>query len=382
MNIDKESQNSPPTPTTNQPKTIDLDKQEGDNVQHKKKRKVGEADESKADDSNAGDLGKLKPCRPKSWVWDHFTKDESGTRSKCNWCMKSYAADSHKNGTSNLNKHLMHQCKKITKHVLDPSQTTFSLQEGSKVNINALVGIHFDIELCRQALARMIIVDELHFSFVENEGFCHFMSVTQPRFPLPGRISISRDCLSLYVSDKHKLRSMFTKTNQSVYLTTDSWTSVQNTNYMVLTAHYIDQDWKLHKRILNFCPITSHKGEIIGRNIEKCLEGWMIDKVFIITVDNASSNDVVIAYLKNRMEDWNSHPLKGEHLHIRYYAHILNLVVNDGLKLKHMYSSLSKIRRAVQYVRQSPGRLDRFRTCIKEVRIQDKSTVKYDCPTR
>ncbi|MCI67885.1 oligoribonuclease, partial [Trifolium medium] len=42
----------------------------------------------------------------------------------------------------------------------------------------------------------------------------------------------------------------------------------------------------------------------------------MIDKVFTITVDNASSNDLAISYLKNRMEDWNSHPLKGEHLHV------------------------------------------------------------------
>ena len=166
----------------------------------------------------------------------------------------------------------MHQCKKIPKHVLDPSQTILSLQEESKENRNALVGIHFDVELCRQALARMIIVDELPFSFVENEGFRHFMSVTQPRFPLPGRISIARDCLSLYESEKLKLRSMFTKTNQSVCLTTDAWTSVQNINYMVLTAHFIDQDWKLHKRILNFCPITSHKGAIIGKKIEKCLE--------------------------------------------------------------------------------------------------------------
>lgn len=72
----------------------------------------------------------------------------------------------------------------------------------------------------------MIIVDELPFLFVENEGFRYFMSVTQPRLPLPGRISTARDCLSLYMSEKHKFRDLFTKTNQSVCLTTDTWTSV------------------------------------------------------------------------------------------------------------------------------------------------------------
>jgi len=72
------------------------------------------------------------------------------------------------------------------------------------------------------------------------------------------------------------------------------------------------------------------------------------------------------------MEDWNSYPLKGEHLHVRCCAHILNLVVGDGLKLKDMHSSISKIRSAVQYVSGSPSRLDMLKICIKEARIQDK----------
>lgn len=41
------------------------------------------------------------------------------------------------------------------------------------------------------------------------------------------------------------------KITKSVYLTTDVWNFVQNINNMVLTVHFIDQYWKLHKRILN-----------------------------------------------------------------------------------------------------------------------------------
>ncbi|TYK01651.1 zinc finger BED domain-containing protein RICESLEEPER 2-like isoform X3 [Cucumis melo var. makuwa] len=66
---------------------------------------------------------------------------------------------------------------------------------------------------------------------------------------------------------------------------------------MVITAHFIDDDWNLHKIILNFCQVANHKGDTIGRAIEKCLEGWDIDRLFTVTVDNASSNDVAIAYL-------------------------------------------------------------------------------------
>lgn len=69
-------------------------------------------------------------------------------------------------------------------------------------------------------------------------------------------------------------------------------------NYMCLAVYFIDNDWKLHKRILNFCPITSHKGEAISKAVEACLETWGLDdKLFTATVDNASSNDVTCVYL-------------------------------------------------------------------------------------
>ncbi|KAE8716587.1 hypothetical protein F3Y22_tig00110114pilonHSYRG00365 [Hibiscus syriacus] len=44
----------------------------------------------------------------------------------------------------------------------------------------------------------------------------------------------------------------------------------------------------------------SHKGDAIGLMIEKCLLDWGIDKLFTVTVDNATSNDVAIGYLRKR----------------------------------------------------------------------------------
>ena len=38
---------------------------------------------------------------------------------------------------------------------------------------------------------------------------------------------------------------------------------------MVITNHFIDDDWNLHKIIF---------GDTIGRAIEKCLEIWGIDR--------------------------------------------------------------------------------------------------------
>ena len=50
---------------------------------------------------------------------------------------------------------------------------------------------------------------------------------------------------------------------------------------MCLTTHFIDDDWNVHKKILNFCPVDSHKGKDLGIAIEKCLLDWEIEKVLL-----------------------------------------------------------------------------------------------------
>ncbi|KAA0054948.1 putative transposase [Cucumis melo var. makuwa] len=78
---------------------------------------------------------------------------------------------------------------------------------------------------------------------------------------------------------------------------------------MVIMAHFIDDDWNLHKRVFNFCQVAHP--DTIGKAIEKCLEGWGIDRLFIVTVDNASSNDVAIVYLVKKFKGRNGLVLDG-----------------------------------------------------------------------
>jgi hypothetical protein len=105
----------------------------------------------------------------------------------------------------------------------------------------------------------MIIVNELSFRFVEGGGFQEFMKTVEPRFLIPSRYTVMMDCVKLFMPENEKLRAMFLTTGARVCLTTDCWTSVQNLNYMCVTAHWIDSEWNLHKRILIFCLIPSHK---------------------------------------------------------------------------------------------------------------------------
>ena len=79
---------------------------------------------------------------------------------------------------------------------------------------------------------------------------------------------------------------------------------------------------------------------------------WEIDNVLTISVDNASSNDVAIDYLKNIFVNWDKCLLKGKWTHIRCVAHILNLIVQDGIGF--VGKSIDSIRGAVKWVQQSP----------------------------
>ncbi|KAM3287636.1 hypothetical protein P3S67_021066 [Capsicum chacoense] len=144
----------------------------------------------------------------------------------------------------------------------------------------------FEQEVVRRALFEMIIIDELPFSFVENEGFKKFMSKAQPLFWIPSRRTITRDFYDIYGELRQSLKKSFREIQPRISLTTDTWTSVQRINYMCLTAHFIDKDWVLYKRILNFFPITSHKGEHLESVIViDCLIGnWTMCSLLLLTM--------------------------------------------------------------------------------------------------
>ena len=69
----------------------------------------------------------------------------------------------------------------------------------------------FSIKKIRLALARMIIVDELPFKFVEHKGFNYYMNVVEPRFPIPSRVTIVKNCMKLYLNERKKLKDFLSK---------------------------------------------------------------------------------------------------------------------------------------------------------------------------
>ncbi|XP_050222385.1 zinc finger BED domain-containing protein RICESLEEPER 2-like [Mercurialis annua] len=272
---------------------------------------------------------KRKAMDTRSVVWDHFEK------TKCNYFLRQYACHSKRNCTSNLKNHIPACMKNPHRH--QTRQALINLQpaicdDGVGDKMGTLNSWKFDQEAIRESLAFMIILDELPFKFVEGEGFRRFISCACPKFKIPSRWTVTRDCFQLYLDERIRLKNFMKQNCQRISLTTDTWTSIQRINYMCITAHFIDTNWRLHKKVLSFVPIFSHKGDAIGKAIETCLLEWGITNVFSVTDDNASSNDVAISYLKRRIINWGNHVADCKYVHMRCIAHIINLVATEGLK--------------------------------------------------
>lgn len=140
------------------------------------------------------------------------------------------------------------------------------------------------------------------------------------------------------------------------------------------------QSGGLRKKILSFVLVDGHKGDEIGKALDKLLIDWGTDRVCTITVDNASSNDTCLAYMKRSLTNRGCTLARGQHLHMRCVAHIVNLVVQDGLKI--MCHPVNRIRNAIKYVRASPMRLKVFKKCVELSKVDSKGLLNVDVSTR
>ncbi|KAK8668344.1 hypothetical protein V6N13_105802 [Hibiscus sabdariffa] len=165
----------------------------------KKKRKS-----SNSSISNAKGERKKMSC-----VWDHFKEiSDSNNEEKsekdvveCNYCGKCIAYKPSY-GTSGMKNHIA-RC-------------------GTSKIVQVPTCWQFDQDNCRKALARMLIVDELPFVFVEHEGFRYFCKQLCPKFVPPSRKTVTRDCYSIFIEERSKLKDIFSKLSSRVCLTTDT----------------------------------------------------------------------------------------------------------------------------------------------------------------
>jgi len=98
---------------------------------------------------------------------------------------------------------------------------------------------------------------------------------------------------------------------------------------------------------------------------------WGIYKILTITVNNAVSNSELISFIQKKTKHRKAKILDNKYLLLRCSAHILNLIVREGLT--EMDETIVKVRKSVRYVRSSPQRLSAFKLCAEKEKVAFKS---------
>ena len=94
---------------------------------------------------------------------------------------------------------------------------------------------------------------------------------------------------------------------------------------------------------------------------------WNIDrKLSTITMDNCSTNDVVIHVLLRKL-DTSLIFLYRRVFHMRCCAHILNWIVKDGLEV--IGEGIERIRDSVVYWTATAGRIEKFQESCRQLRV-------------
>ncbi|KAM1457224.1 hypothetical protein ACFX13_035285 [Malus domestica] len=249
---------------------------------------------------------------------------------ECKHCKLLVPAHPITHGTTGILKHLRKCPGSSLFENVDPNQTTLTqAMMGCPV-----VTLTFNKKRLDRRCVRWIIIAEMPFRVVDQEDFRDFISDLNPKYKLPNRHKVAAAVLELYVEEKAKLKSV----------------------------------------------IEGLRGDDIGRCLDVCLNDWGIDKVFSITVDNASANDTAIAYMKRILKSNGTLLLDGAYLHMRCACYILNLIVKDGMT--KLSCEIDAIRNCVKFIHSSPARLEYFREYCVLLRFDRMSSIPFDVVTR
>ncbi|KMZ65015.1 HAT family dimerization domain-containing protein [Zostera marina] len=332
-----------------------------------------------------------KKRKKKSFVWDYFTVEnvsEDCSRACCNQCKQSYAYSTGNKiaGTSHLKRHiLMGICPKIREEnqqraLISGSSVGASIDPPKRRYRSSAIYSHpFDQDNSCINLAKMIIMHEYPLNMVEHSSFATFSQGLQPKFKMPDLDAIETEVMAIHHKEKQNISILFGTMPGRVSLTIGLYTTSQTLGYVSLTGHFIGNDWRLHKRMLNFMMVSSpHSENALSDAIGYCLSEWnMKSKLFTITLDNnCSSHDIYSANLRDHLSNKNALMLKGKLFVVRCFAHVLNVVAQDVIASIH--GIIYNIRESVKYVKATIEREGKFVDISEQHQIPSSKSLSLD----
>ncbi|CAD6219456.1 unnamed protein product [Miscanthus lutarioriparius] len=200
-------------------------------------------------------------------------------------CNKRYRAEGPC-GTTAFKSHLR------SKHSIVEGQQQLNVGKNSGSEMAHIVPFKYDQEVSLRKLNLAITMHEYPFNIVEHEYLVDFIKSLQPSFPIKSYVTIRKEIMDRYLEEKETLYAHLKTIKCRFSATMDMWTSCQNKGYMCVTIHWIDDNWRIQKRIIGFFNVKDLK-------------------------ENGNGSLVC----------------DGLFFHVRCACHILNLVARDGLKV-------------------------------------------------
>ncbi|XP_057722344.1 zinc finger BED domain-containing protein RICESLEEPER 2-like isoform X1 [Arachis stenosperma] len=309
--------------------------------------------------------------------WNFFTKigvgKDGSERARCNACRKEFKVEDRLDGTALLIHHI-EQCDEI--EVEDARQLVNDTEGQSKYPEI------FQLVLRKMAVA-MVLESDFPIGAFYRGPFLRWVQYLNPNVMPISSDTIRADVLKIHMREKEKLKQTLASIPNRICLTSYLWTTCTTELYICLSAHFVDSNWKLNSKILDFCYISCpYSGFEIPSEIQECLREWGIEKrIFSLTYDNDPDNDGMQENLKTNLSVENWLLCDGEFFNVRCCAHILDLIVQEGLEACN--DVLDKIRESVAYVTASKSRRIEFKKCAgtlggKATRLE----LRRDSPTR
>ncbi|CAM2718545.1 unnamed protein product [Rotaria socialis] len=251
----------------------------------------------------------------RSQVWKYFKQVEIDgvLRAKCVYGSCTQTLSIPNWSTSSLIKHLrtVHKVDDLKKSSNGRVATGRVIQKLPKARKK---------RLDRLAL-EAIVHDGRSFNDFHRSGLKRFFQYAIPGYIPPHRNTVHNKLQELYAFH-YKLMVGKLSNISDIAITTDFWSDKKCKSYLVLTGHFITDDFKSTSMILQFSSFDKrHFSDLIGKEIEKQLTDLNIfHKITTITCDNAPNMLGLFQHLS-----------RADIQHIPCMAHLLHLIVCNGL---------------------------------------------------
>ncbi|CAM9526664.1 unnamed protein product [Chrysoparadoxa australica] len=294
----------------------------------------------------------LEQCQGRAWVYKHFSQYAGGVYPElyvCNYCgSETKVGEKAKGSLANVKRHLR-SCRPDLFEGQEP-------RPGAKQGKAAVNDAAF-LEKMLKWMADMNIPVEM----ADAESFKDMIRTASVRGARVTNLPAIRASLGeVSASTKASVGKMLQ--GRHISLTANSWTSCAHKAYLLLKAHYIDDQWQLSSLTLDCQHFRGpHTGEAVATAVTNMVaqygQGWAAVDVCVLDVAGGLPLHPKTAMLSCTWQTC---------MH-----HVLDRIADDGfLQRPRCKEALSRVKELAQRLQHSPVDQESLDTACTTLRIQ------------